>query len=141
MPPPVERRESCKESTVLLASGESTPRSPDAQRRSSLQELRRLMTAEEALLAAEAAILFKVAGLPGPDYYSTRAESPRISCARRARPSSRTGLVVPAWGPAQPPICGHIVVTQTHLSCVTAHSGRRFDPAALDQHVWVQAHV
>ena len=41
------------------------------------------MTAEEALLAAEAAILFKVAGLPGPDYYSTRAESPRISCARR----------------------------------------------------------
>ena len=84
MPPPVERRESCQESTVLLASGESTPRSPDAQRRSSLQELSRLMTAEEALLAAEAAILFKVAGLPGPDYYSTRAESPRISCARRA---------------------------------------------------------
>ena len=71
------------------------------------------MTAEEALLAAEAAILFKVAGLPGPDYYSTRAESPRISCARRARPSSRTGLVVPAWGPAQPPI----VVTDTLIMC------------------------
>ena len=74
MPPPVERRESCQESTVLLASGESTPRSPDAQRRSSLQELSRLMTAEdkaeEALLAAQAAILFKVAGLPGPGYYS-----------------------------------------------------------------------
>ena len=65
--PPVERRESCKESTVLLASGESTPRSPDAnvQRRSSLQELSRLMTAEEALLAAEASDL---------------AQSRRITC-------------------------------------------------------------
>ena len=106
--------------------------------------------AEEALLAAEAAILFKVAGLPGPDYYSIHVLRALVylgSCARGARDPPLSQGSIPGAEPPHPPgaprsrhpICGHIVVTQTHLSCVTAHSGRRFDPAAFDQHVWLQA--
>ena len=101
------------ESTALLASGESTPRSPDAakvQRRSSLQELSRLMTAEdkaeEALLAAQAAILFKVAGLPGPDYYSIHALRALVylgSCARGARDPPLSQGSIPGAEPPHPP--------------------------------------
>ena len=82
------------------------------------------MTAEEALLAAEAAILFKVAGLPGPDYYSTRAESPRISWilrtarvtllshrARSPAPNPRT--------PAHPPGAPRSTRAAATLSVVT----------------------
>jgi len=61
MPPPVD---------------ESTPPNAKVQRRSSLQELSRLMTAEEALLAAEASDLAQSRRGAGPRALSARGTGP-----------------------------------------------------------------